>query len=150
MDALACDEHRTPTRLTCVTCGRPICPRCLVTTRVGFKCRAHPATKAPATKAPPPLPAGAAPRASRVRPPPSGRAPVRAPVPARRASGGPFRFFPFFLLLWLLPTVLAPLEALFEATAHWTGASAYVPLVAVLVAIVGGGLVLAAKVSRRA
>jgi hypothetical protein len=35
---LLCDRHRTPTVLSCVTCGRAICPRCLVHTPAGFKC----------------------------------------------------------------------------------------------------------------
>lgn len=37
-ESLRCAEHGRPTRLTCVTCGRPICPDCLVQTPVGFKC----------------------------------------------------------------------------------------------------------------
>lgn len=37
-EPLRCAEHGRATRLTCVTCGRPICPECLVQTPVGFKC----------------------------------------------------------------------------------------------------------------
>lgn len=36
-----CEAHRSPTRLTCAECGTPICPRCLVKTRVGLKCAEH-------------------------------------------------------------------------------------------------------------
>lgn len=35
----ACARHPdTPTRLSCMTCGTPICPRCSVATPVGQKC----------------------------------------------------------------------------------------------------------------
>lgn len=36
---LKCDKHHTPTQLTCAQCGRPACPKCLVWTEVGQKCR---------------------------------------------------------------------------------------------------------------
>ncbi|HEX2701723.1 MAG TPA: DUF4352 domain-containing protein [Acidimicrobiales bacterium] len=36
---LKCEKHRTPTQLACAQCGRPSCPRCLVWTEVGQKCR---------------------------------------------------------------------------------------------------------------
>lgn len=35
---LHCAAHGRETRLTCVTCGRPLCHECLVQTPVGFKC----------------------------------------------------------------------------------------------------------------
>ena len=35
-----CARHpREQTAVRCATCGTPICPRCMVTTPVGFKCR---------------------------------------------------------------------------------------------------------------
>lgn len=37
-EPLHCAAHGRETRLTCVTCGRPICSDCLVQTPVGFKC----------------------------------------------------------------------------------------------------------------
>lgn len=37
-EPLRCAAHARETRLTCVTCGRPICADCLVQTPVGFKC----------------------------------------------------------------------------------------------------------------
>ncbi|HEX2063066.1 MAG TPA: B-box zinc finger protein, partial [Acidimicrobiales bacterium] len=38
--ALRCERHGEPTRLTCVQCEKPICPKCLVRTEVGLKCEA--------------------------------------------------------------------------------------------------------------
>lgn len=38
--ALECDRHGEGTRLTCVDCDQPICPRCMVRTEVGLKCDA--------------------------------------------------------------------------------------------------------------
>jgi hypothetical protein len=35
-----CEAHGEPTRLTCVDCGKPICPKCSVRTEVGLKCHA--------------------------------------------------------------------------------------------------------------
>src|SRR5436190_20415295 len=36
--ALKCQRHGELTRLTCVDCGKPICPKCAVRTEVGLKC----------------------------------------------------------------------------------------------------------------
>lgn len=36
---LRCERHHTPTHLACAQCGKPACPRCLVWTEVGQKCR---------------------------------------------------------------------------------------------------------------
>lgn len=36
---LKCDKHHTPTHLTCAQCEKPACPKCLVWTEVGQKCR---------------------------------------------------------------------------------------------------------------
>ena len=38
--ALKCERHGEATRLTCVECGKPICPKCAVRTEVGLKCEA--------------------------------------------------------------------------------------------------------------
>jgi hypothetical protein len=35
---LKCERHGEATRLTCVECGKPICPKCAVRTDVGLKC----------------------------------------------------------------------------------------------------------------
>lgn len=35
---LKCERHGETTRLTCVDCDRPICPKCMVRTEVGLKC----------------------------------------------------------------------------------------------------------------
>jgi hypothetical protein len=35
---LRCEAHGESTRLTCVECDRPICPKCMVRTEVGLKC----------------------------------------------------------------------------------------------------------------
>jgi len=37
---LKCEAHGESTRLTCVECGKPICPKCAVRTDVGLKCEA--------------------------------------------------------------------------------------------------------------
>jgi len=37
---LKCEAHGEATRLTCVQCGKPICPKCAVRTDVGLKCEA--------------------------------------------------------------------------------------------------------------
>lgn len=37
---LTCEAHGDATRITCVDCDAPICPRCLVRTDVGYKCEA--------------------------------------------------------------------------------------------------------------
>lgn len=37
---LNCATHGDATRITCVDCAAPICPRCLVRTDVGYKCEA--------------------------------------------------------------------------------------------------------------
>lgn len=34
----ACQAHGEPTRISCVECHKPVCPRCLVRTEVGTKC----------------------------------------------------------------------------------------------------------------
>ncbi len=36
---MPCVVHGTQTRITCADCGQPICPKCLVRTEVGTKCR---------------------------------------------------------------------------------------------------------------
>jgi N-acetylneuraminic acid mutarotase len=36
--ALQCERHGETTRLTCVDCEKPICPKCMVRTEVGLKC----------------------------------------------------------------------------------------------------------------
>ena len=37
---VTCERHGETTRLTCVQCSAPICPKCLVRTEVGLKCEA--------------------------------------------------------------------------------------------------------------
>lgn len=46
-----CERHGESTRLTCVDCGQPICPKCSVRTEVGLKCEgcAKPAVETPST-----------------------------------------------------------------------------------------------------
>ena len=34
-----CYIHNTPTGLSCASCGRPICPKCMVSAHIGYKCR---------------------------------------------------------------------------------------------------------------
>lgn len=40
MGPLRCDTHQVETRLRCAQCEEPICPRCIVRTAVGLRCRA--------------------------------------------------------------------------------------------------------------
>lgn len=48
-DVPQCERHGARTRLTCVDCGAPICPKCMVRTDVGLKCeRDAEAVSAPA------------------------------------------------------------------------------------------------------
>ncbi len=37
---LTCETHGQPTRISCVDCAKPLCPKCLVRTAVGIKCKA--------------------------------------------------------------------------------------------------------------
>lgn len=48
---IRCERHGEATRLTCVDCGDPICPKCSVRTEVGLKCEAcaKPAVETPST-----------------------------------------------------------------------------------------------------
>lgn len=41
---VVCARHGSPTQLKCARCEKPICPRCLVPTPVGFMCDDHPGT----------------------------------------------------------------------------------------------------------
>jgi len=49
--ALKCERHGELTRLTCVDCGKPICPKCAVRTEVGLKCEDDAAPAAISEKA---------------------------------------------------------------------------------------------------
>lgn len=49
---LKCERHGELTRLTCVDCGKPVCPKCAVRTDAGLKCEAD----AQIVKAPEPAP----------------------------------------------------------------------------------------------
>lgn len=51
-DILTCEAHGERTRLTCVECGNPICPKCLVRTEVGLKCGPCSAPAAPVVAGP--------------------------------------------------------------------------------------------------
>jgi N-acetylneuraminic acid mutarotase len=46
--ALKCERHGETTRLTCVDCEKPICPKCMVRTEVGLKCEADAVPAGPA------------------------------------------------------------------------------------------------------
>lgn len=39
---MVCPVHGVHTRISCVSCGRPICPACAVTSPVGLTCGEHP------------------------------------------------------------------------------------------------------------
>ena len=40
--SMVCPVDGVRTRISCVTCGRPICPKCAVTSPVGLTCGQHP------------------------------------------------------------------------------------------------------------
>lgn len=40
--SMVCPVHGVHTRISCVSCGRPICPACAVTSPVGLTCGLHP------------------------------------------------------------------------------------------------------------
>lgn len=40
--SMVCPLHGTRTRISCVKCGRPICPECATTSPVGLTCGEHP------------------------------------------------------------------------------------------------------------
>lgn len=40
--SMVCPVHGVHTRISCVSCGRPICPACAVTSPVGLTCGQHP------------------------------------------------------------------------------------------------------------
>jgi hypothetical protein len=44
---LKCETHGEPTRISCVECGKPVCPKCMVRTEVGTKCETCAAPVAP-------------------------------------------------------------------------------------------------------
>ncbi|MDQ6615231.1 MAG: hypothetical protein M3083_10900 [Actinomycetota bacterium] len=50
---LACETHGQPTRISCVECGKPVCPKCMVRTEVGTKCETCARPVAPKITRPP-------------------------------------------------------------------------------------------------
>lgn len=46
---LKCESHNEPTRIACVECGKPVCPKCMVRTEVGTKCETCATPVAPRT-----------------------------------------------------------------------------------------------------
>ena len=120
-----CEQHGSETQLKCVTCERPICNRCLVETRVGFKCQEHglmTATPRPAE---------------------------RQPQPRRRGGGGGLGFLPIILIMFVgFPLLTVGLGALFAVTADQTGFVALLPLLAVFVLLVVGAIALGRRLTR--
>lgn len=39
--SMVCPVHKVHTRISCVSCGRPICPECAVPSPVGLTCGEH-------------------------------------------------------------------------------------------------------------
>lgn len=139
MATATCADHGIETRLTCVTCEAPICPKCLVETKVGFKCPEHGrVTAAPLPKRETPAKGAAAPgddQGSSTRRPPGRR--------------GRMRIWPLFLIMLLFPLFGLGLTALFAATADSTGIVGMAPLIAVGILLFGGALYLASRLSRK-
>ena len=138
MAATTCADHGTETRLTCATCEAPICPKCLVETKVGFKCPKHGRVTAA------PLPKRKEPPADKDKDGSSDSRSNRRPP----RSGGRLRIWPFFLIMLLFPLFGLALMALFAATADSTGIVRLSPLIAVGLILFGGAFYLASKVSR--
>jgi hypothetical protein len=131
MAKAACTHEGSTARLSCVTCEEPICPRCLVETRVGFKCQQH----GRMGKVAPPL---------RATDPPKGKGDKGA-RPARRGLG----------LIWILvgvfvlfPLLTVGMGFLFASTGNSTGFVAFLPLLAVFVLLIAATWVVARKVLR--
>ena len=125
------------TRLRCVTCVAPICPKCLVETKVGFKCPEHGRVTAAPVRG-----AGGDTRNGSGKGGPgkgSGR------PPARR---GRVRIWPLFLVILLFPLFGLGMMALFAATAESDGFVRVLPLVAVGAVLFGAAFWFASKVAR--
>jgi hypothetical protein len=124
--AAVCEEHGTQTRLRCATCDKPICNRCLVETRVGFKCQEHG-------------------RLATATPTPDGRTPA-----PQRGGGLGMGFFPIILVAFVVfPLLTVGFGALFAVTADATGFVALLPLLAVFVVLTAGTIVLGRRLTRR-
>jgi hypothetical protein len=87
-----CEEHGRETQLRCATCDKPICNRCLVETRVGFKCQEHG-------------------RPAAARPQPDAKNPAR---PRRVGSG--MGLFPILLVSFVVFPLTIGFGALFAVT----------------------------------
>ena len=125
--ATGCKEHGTESRLRCVTCEAPICQKCLVATKVGFKCPAHGLM-------------ATAQRGETAKPRSGGRPP--------RAGGG-MGLFPVFLVLFVgFPILTVALGALFAVTADETGFVAFLPLLAVFVLLTWGAVAVGRRLTR--
>ena len=133
MAKAACTHEGSTARLSCVTCEEPICPRCLVETRVGFKCQEH----GRMGKVAPPV---------RATDPPKGdKGNLPAARPPRRGVG----------LIWILvgvfvlfPLLTVGMGFLFASTGNSTGFVAFLPLLAVFVLLIAATWVVARKVLR--
>ena len=127
-----CTHGGEPTRLTCVTCETPICSRCLVETRVGFKCPEHGRI---GSVAPPPQQPG--------QPQQAGK-PAKAARP-RRGIG----FFGLIIVAFLIiPAMTVGLGALFLSTGNDTGFMSVLPLLGFFVLLAVVTVVVARKVLR--
>lgn len=139
MGKAACTHEGSTARLWCVTCEQPICPRCMVETRVGFKCEEH-GRMGTATE--PPRPArpahSARPGKPDARKAPGGR-------PPRRGSGFLWIVVAMFVLF---PLLTVGMGFLFAATGNSTGFVAFLPLLAVFALLVAGTWVVARKLLR--
>ncbi|MGH9224301.1 MAG: hypothetical protein ACRD2W_11100 [Acidimicrobiales bacterium] len=139
MATATCTHNGTETRLTCVTCEAPICPRCLVETKVGFKCPEHGRVKAA------PVTARPAAKATESQGQGKGKDKGKDKAPARR---GGMRIWPIIAIVLLFPVVGFGMMALFAATADSTGFVGLLPLLAVGVLLIGGTVYFASKVTR--
>lgn len=112
--AKPCTHQGSVARLSCATCGEQICSRCLVETRVGFKCQEH-GRLAAATTAPKPVGGG-----------PAGSA--KGPKPAKPPRRGGFGLMAIIGLFVVIPMMTVGLGFLFAATGNDTGFVSVLPL----------------------
>lgn len=146
MTEVVCAEHGTPTRLSCVTCEKPICAKCPVETRVGFKCPEHGRHQAVVQERK--LATDARAEAERE---------AKAPKPNRRQPGRPpggrtrgFGFLGFFLFAFVgIGISTVGMQALFTATANSTGIVRVLPLLAVFALLTVATVVMARKALSR-
>lgn len=124
MAAKACTHEGSQARLGCATCGERICSRCLVETRVGFKCQEHGRLSA--------TPAPRKPGGGEVGP--DGAKPAKR---SRRSGRGGLGLLALVGLFLAVPVLTVGLGMLFLSTGNDTGFMSVLPLLGFFVLLAG-------------